>query len=718
MTITTRQVPEIALSLSFDGIALLRRAGSEWKDVDAISLSPDTLDKSLKALHSKAKSESETGDQVQLFIPLEQIKFLTFDNDPSWDQIELIEQILKHLDGTTPYALADLRYDHCVVDGIVYVAAIAIETLEEAEGFAKSYGFDPLGSGAMPDADTYPTHPYFGLAEDAHGRMIPLTQLPETLDTPVAETADTDHAPTPAPEQAPEPLPLFASKRKEGAVAAHPTLIAAAPPVDADLVGPKADTQGPVALFFRRAKPARPLAPLENKPAPIVIPNTRAPSADLRNDADKLTLFGKRAGQVGQDRRFAFSRASIAALVAFLLFTGGAVAYYLSASPEADTDIATLAPLDQGSVTSKPNTPVSISLPPADSTPRPDATLTVQTPETAPELPTPTVTYSAQDIQRIYAASGIWPSDPPAPVTTDPAPLGNVYIASIDPNVAIQDAIALDALPDALLDRYQPNSRPPAPAGTVFELDDQGLVRATPQGAAAPDGHLVYLGKPTKVPPTRPELEKAEDTVIGQTTPLLSTSGAPLIDLRPRARPEIDVITQEAEQANDALRLLRPRPKPASIEQLAADAAATNEPAVETASLAPAPDGSLAEVLKPKVRPKNLNTATAPQKTAVIAPEDEGEEANAATPAPNIPTNAKVSKEATIKNALKLNKVNLIGVFGTGSKKRALIRLSNGKRQMVSVGDKLDGGKVAAIGDGELRYVKGGQNVVLKLPKG
>jgi hypothetical protein len=37
---------------------------------------------------------------------------------------------------------------------------------------------------------------------------------------------------------------------------------------------------------------------------------------------------------------------------------------------------------------------------------------------------------------------------------------------------------------------------------------------------------------------------------------------------------------------------------------------------------------------------------------------------------------------------------------------------------MVSVGDKLDGGKVAAIGDTELRYVKSGQNVVLKLPKG
>ena len=36
---------------------------------------------------------------------------------------------------------------------------------------------------------------------------------------------------------------------------------------------------------------------------------------------------------------------------------------------------------------------------------------------------------------------------------------------------------------------------------------------------------------------------------------------------------------------------------------------------------------------------------------------------------------------------------------------------------MVEVGDRLDGGRVAAISDSELRYVKGGRNVVLKSPK-
>ena len=46
------------------------------------------------------------------------------------------------------------------------------------------------------------------------------------------------------------------------------------------------------------------------------------------------------------------------------------------------------------------------------------------------------------------------------------------------------------------------------------------------------------------------------------------------------------------------------------------------------------------------------------------------------------------------------------------------MRLSNGRYKKVQVGDRIDGGKVAAIGDQELRYVKSGKNIVLKLPKG
>jgi hypothetical protein len=60
--------------------------------------------------------------------------------------------------------------------------------------------------------------------------------------------------------------------------------------------------------------------------------------------------------------------------------------------------------------------------------------------------------------------------------------------------------------------------------------------------------------------------------------------------------------------------------------------------------------------------------------------------------------------------------VNLIGIYGKPSSRRALIRLGNGRYQKVKVGDRIDGGHVAAISNSELRYSKGGRNVVLKMP--
>jgi len=46
------------------------------------------------------------------------------------------------------------------------------------------------------------------------------------------------------------------------------------------------------------------------------------------------------------------------------------------------------------------------------------------------------------------------------------------------------------------------------------------------------------------------------------------------------------------------------------------------------------------------------------------------------------------------------------------------VRLNNGRYQKVKVGDRLDGGRVRAIGDAELSYQKGGRSIVLKMPRG
>jgi ribosomal protein L2 len=75
-----------------------------------------------------------------------------------------------------------------------------------------------------------------------------------------------------------------------------------------------------------------------------------------------------------------------------------------------------------------------------------------------------------------------------------------------------------------------------------------------------------------------------------------------------------------------------------------------------------------------------------------------------------------VARQATIQNAMSLRDINLIGVYGTERDRRALVRLPSGRYVKVKVGDRLDGGQIAAIGRDELRYIKGGRNVTLEVP--
>jgi len=65
-----------------------------------------------------------------------------------------------------------------------------------------------------------------------------------------------------------------------------------------------------------------------------------------------------------------------------------------------------------------------------------------------------------------------------------------------------------------------------------------------------------------------------------------------------------------------------------------------------------------------------------------------------------------------------LNKVNLIGVYGSSDNRRALVRLTNGRYVKVQVGDSVDRGTVIAIGEDALQYVRGGRTITLALPSG
>ena len=143
----------------------------------------------------------------------------------------------------------------------------------------------------------------------------------------------------------------------------------------------------------------------------------------------------------------------------------------------------------------------------------------------------------------------------------------------------------------------------------------------------------------------------------------------------------------------------RPRVRPAKIKELAASSQIFSNTQIGLS-------------VKPKDRPKI-------RKRIVVADySGEGEEATVAGTISRAATKNSIVKIATTKNAINQRKLNLLSIYSRGSEKRAIILFPTGQTKLVKVGDTLDGGRVAAIGTSEIRYLKGGNNLVLRIPGG
>jgi len=342
-----------------------------------------------------------------------------------------------------------------------------------------------------------------------------------------------------------------------------------------------------------------------------------------------------------------------------------------------------------------------------------------------------------------------------------------IFLAAMDSPPRQLDALALP-LPISAPDAVPAAQLPPPPFGTVYQFDADGSIIATPEGIITPEGVTLVSGRPAKVPPARPAaLAGAPVAVATATDALPPTAGAiaanvvpdatvataapflsdpALAAARPRARPET-LVPPSALSEDDAalpvsgsvrLTSRRPEARPASVFARAEEARlATESASLVLASAAGVADQASVSPLaidvsrKPAARPKDFSKAidaavaaavrqpdTPNVPDARVEPEAEDEPEVVADAAPKIPTRASVAKQATFVNAINLSKTNLIGVYGTSSKRYALVRQSNGRYRKVSVGDKVDGGTVAAINASELRYKKGNKMITLAMPKG
>ncbi|GGA09542.1 hypothetical protein [Neptunicoccus cionae] len=167
-----------------------------------------------------------------------------------------------------------------------------------------------------------------------------------------------------------------------------------------------------------------------------------------------------------------------------------------------------------------------------------------------------------------------------------------------------------------------------------------------------------------------------------------------------------------------ALRVIAPEPEP---EPEAEILVASTQPQNTIAS---ASRFAIDQSPQPKARPARLDRVV--KRVAAAEPRATGgnTKTTAQTPkaavgtvkAPPTPTRTSVANAATERSKFRSSRLSLVGVFGTPSARRALVRTSTGRYVKVKAGDSLGGWRVSAIGADSLRIKKGSRDQVLKIP--
>lgn len=711
--------PNFALSLSQDGISLLHRAAEGWESVGKATLTQDDLNEQLAEMRQTATTLEPNGLHTKVVIPDDQIKYLTLPIDPAFDRnVETVAR--EALDGTTPYSIDELVFATKVDGKTLQIAAVARETLQEAEVFATAHRFNPVCFAAASSNEQFAGEPIFGPTtltghesdyeeqSDKDASSNSLTS--ESIDVNVKS----DETETDALVQ--DDDISFVSRRK-------------------------------VPTFRTESELAEASVDYKSGPGASAVPD---PNSD-RTSSNSLegSIGGAKTPHAPVDTSLAGRRDSIIRVVAVILIVMLGIAGFASGAFNAGWNALFDGSSGKGpelrfAAPVQPNQPAAAKPAPA-SAPEPETDLpAAQTlsdedtavlealalPDTSPEsqdsAEAPVPADGAPDIKNLqayYAVFGIWPKAPDVPRPAALVDLNDFYVPSIDIVNPQFDAVALPSLTSYQSDTAFLSPFSPAPAGTRFALDDKGMVIPTPGGALNADGISVVAGPPP--------LRQPDDLVRIETPGENLEQRIRLSGFRPVVRPD-DLLERNERaafggQTRAELGQYRPKLRPQSAQESALAAASLvsldGDGALIRQTMPEEPlspeNLAVAASLRPDSRPPNFSQIVArTQKSA--QPKPVATAAVQVAPrsvTPSIPSSASTAREATQRNAINLRKVNLIGVYGTPSSRRALVRLGNGRYRKVEVGDRIDGGKVSAIGESELRYQKSGRAVVLRMPR-
>ncbi len=312
----------------------------------------------------------------------------------------------------------------------------------------------------------------------------------------------------------------------------------------------------------------------------------------------------------------------------------------------------------------------------------------------------------------------VWPGPPPVQATypvTEFAPGAPGHVRP-EPRAAAPDVASIPAAPERPVfgPEWSPQSAPLAASATEFDAKNPAHVRPLPRlpltvakaAAAAAEASIVALNLPASA---------ALDVGLDWQEYNADNPG----HVRPKTRPSS--LQQLAEAGDLAPTLLaikasvRPHVRPVAIAAIMLARAEEIAFAQAAAAEAEARAQSVAELAALAIAESQPEEATPALLDPDLAALDDAEPETDVQVA-SLPTSADVAEAATIEGAIDRGQISLIGIYGTESKRRALIRLASGRYERVTVGDSISGWQVAAIGKDAIKLVKSGREAFLKMP--
>ena len=659
------------LHLSSDSIDLERvDASGHWHRLGSVSPDIENLSDALANLRQTAVPDAAGPLEVLVVLPADQIKGLDLDHTDT--SSAALQQALA---GQTPYEFSELCVDCRPTAQGQTIAAIAQETLEEAEDLTEAFGFKAVGFVALPGAAWENKFAVF----DRPGSRT--QNRPSAYIVAAQETKAADVAPLAALAQSAATTPKLSARAADQA--APTPKISTNPTAEIDIAPPPLSLGSAPAAAPARQVTVSTAVPLETVP-------TANPKPQARHRMKIMQCLAKIRTGLRQRPR----KPTPAHITTIQAQVGGKPKYLgLILTTLLVLFMCTVATLAATLGRDKISAWLGLSA--------------SQTEMTA-SLPTDTI---GQAIEiSLQPLSG--PSDPakqPArvPQAQDEAlQLQKAEVALKDPQNDAEPAMSLAA--------QEPPAVRALAIGPVTEpvttpaLEEKSLISARDPNLQK-DGVHPLLDTPWLTPDPLPDKEyptpevaedQAEDSSIVIQTALAEAANTPPEEAAPKQidLPEAPLSPNSTYPVEtDPLAKFRPRLRPAGL------------PApVRPQTL---PEGqSIARTLRPQLRPRAIELAALLPAPVVAKPSE--------IQAPTATSRKAVTRAATRKNVINLRNINLIGITGTSRLRNALVRLPNGQVVKVRIGDRLDGGRVTDISTKSLTYAKSGRSITLDMPRG